>query len=146
MEEWLRAYLRLEEFLEEHDPHRTLNLGGKLQEELEELQEHFKEAFVIETVGDEVKRAREWVSRFKDALETCAEKLSLRGIRLSKELGSFVQDTTQHLKKKLFIYVDKLCRKTIELEDFRRSASAALTTSLRTNLRTIYQDLSLIHI
>lgn len=42
--------------------------------------------------------------------------------------------------KKLFIYTHDLCRGRLKPEDYGPRAAAALRTSLRTNLRTLYQN------
>jgi len=88
----------------------------------------------------ELPAARRWIRVFEEQLERSSKALGARGWTLSKELKSFVSDPRLHLKKKLFNYAYDLARGKISLDEYLSRGSSALRTSLRTNLRTIYQD------
>jgi len=131
--------------LDEHDPARTFKLEGDVKERFELLSKRVKRQLILEAVGkNALNRAGKWVQLFNEALRECLNALGLRGALLSKELKSFVEDPVTHLEKKLFIYFFDLLRRRISLEGFREKGHAAVTTSLMTNLRSIYQNWALL--
>lgn len=113
------------------------NIKGKF----EELSRKAKKRFIHGLLGPAaVSKARRWVQIFKSALDECARNLNVKNVVLSKELKSFIEDPEAHLEKKLFIYFYDLLRNRISLEEYEEKGRAAITTSLMTNLRTIYQN------
>ena len=54
--------------------------------------------------------------------------------------GSRLTSPREHLKKKIFLYTLDLLRGRIKLAEFVRTSSAAIKTSLRTNMRSVYQS------
>ena len=63
----------------------------------------------------------------------------MRDVILTRELRSFVEDPRAHLRKKLFNYTFELLTGVRGPLSYERTCEAALTTSLRTNMRTLYQ-------
>ncbi|MEB2837044.1 MAG: hypothetical protein GSR80_000342 [Desulfurococcales archaeon] len=109
--------------------------------EAEELFERIRDRIVDLAVGrGEVERARAWAEVLVVELRRASRLLGARGWSYSRELRSFLGDPRAHLRKKLFNYVFDLARGRIGEEEVIRRGSAAVRTSLRTNLRSIYQD------
>ena len=105
----------------------------------ERLLERARLCFVMEHFGEEIVEAREWIAQLEAVSKSVAKRLAARGILMPKEMRSFIEDPTRHLAKKLFIYAHDVVRGRIGIEDFERTALAAARTSLRTNLRSIYE-------
>ncbi len=143
---WFRSYKKLVYFLDKHDKDRKFAFKGETHEKFLELREKFRNEFVKSEIGKEINIARRWVLRFKEELTVTKEVLNIKGISLSKELRDFVEDPFSHLKKKIFNYMYDLLRGKIDIDSFKRSASAAVKTSFRTNLRNLYQCWVLISI
>ncbi len=97
--------------------------------------------FIDCVVGSEpVEEAKAWLKVFKSSLDNVVKLYGFTNVLFSREFGSFVRDPRSHLKKKLFIYTHDLLRKRLSPEEYGPRAAAALRTSLRTNLRTLYQN------
>jgi hypothetical protein len=135
---------RLEKCYEEARKLAPSDPGAPLPPEearkLDRVLDCVKLELVSMTAGRILPVARRWIRVFEEQLAKTSETLGARGWTLSKELKSFVTDPRLHLKKKLFNYAYDLARGKIGLNEYLSKGSAALTTSLRTNLRTIYQD------
>ncbi len=120
-----------------------------LSNEVNDMLVRLKDLVIELAVGsDEVNEAIEWIKVFKDVLNDLIKSLGIKGITLSKEIKSFIEDPRNHLRKKLFIYTHDLLRGSVQLTDYLRTATAAVRTSLKTNKRTLYQYwvlLTLIH-
>ncbi len=121
-----------------------------LSNEVNNMLVRLKDLVIELAVGnDEVDEAMEWINIFKEVLNDLIKSLGIKGITLSKEIKSFIEDPRNHLRKKLFIYTHDLLRGSIQLTDYLRTATAAVRTSLKTNKRTLYQYwvlLTIIHI
>ena len=114
-----------------------LIISGEAERILDEIRDYIVDL----SVGrGEIERARAWASRLEAELSRAARLLGAVGWSYSRELKSFLEDPRLHLKKKLFNYVFDLARGRINAEELVRKGSAAVRTSLRTNLRSIYQD------
>ncbi|RLF23707.1 MAG: hypothetical protein DRN15_05165 [Thermoprotei archaeon] len=137
---WIATYFKLREFLDTYDKQRRFRFAPDLEEKFRKLRERLREDFVRWEAGGDLKVAIEWVEVFKRDLSAVEKELGLRGALLSKEFKSFVEDPLAHLKKKIFIYLHDLLRGKIRAEEFERTAGAAVRTSLRTNMRTVYQS------
>ncbi len=105
--------------------------------------------FIDCVLGKEpVAEAMKWISVFNGVLENVEKLYGFKNVLFSREFGSFLKDPYRHLKKKLFIYTHDLKRGRLTPEEYGPRAAAALRTSLRTNLRTLYQNwvfLAIIH-
>lgn len=107
----------------------------------EELLDHVRDRIVDLVVGPgELEEARVWGERLEAELGRAAGLLGATGWSYSRELKSFLEDPRLHLKKKLFNYVFDLARGRVSPEELVRRGSAAVRTSLATNMRSIYQD------
>ena len=97
--------------------------------------------FINCVIGDELLlEARKWIDVFKDLTVKVSKLYGFTNVLFSREFGSFIRDPRLHLRKKLFIYTHDLRRGRLKPEDYGPRAAAALRTSLRTNLRTLYQN------
>ena len=97
--------------------------------------------FINCVIGDELLfEARKWIDVFKDLTVKVSKLYGFTNVLFSREFGSFIRDPRLHLRKKLFIYTHDLHRGRLKPGDYGPRAAAALRTSLRTNLRTLYQN------
>jgi len=109
--------------------------------EAEELFDRVRDEIVRLAVDEgEVERARLWASILAEELRRASSLLGALGWSYSRELRSFLEDPRLHLRKKLFNYVFDLARGRLGEDEVIRRGAAAVRTSLRTNLRSIYQD------
>ena len=136
---WLERLEKLQAFLERHDPERRFRFSGRLRERFERLADSIKDAFIDETVREDLRVSLRWVRVFRATADEAVRELGLRGVSLPREFKSFVEDPRAHLRKKLFNYFYDLLRGKITLDIFVEKGRAALTTSLKTNMRSIYQ-------
>jgi len=117
-----------------------LKLSSDERAKLISRTDEFREKFVLDIVGEEsIEEARTWIKNLLKQLEEVKKELKLRGVTLTRELKSFMEDPLLHLKKKVFIYTFQLFSGNISLYEFASRASAAVRTSLRTNMRSLYQ-------
>ncbi len=103
---------------------------------LEKLKEYTINAFIS---LESLKEAQEWIKILQESLNKAGESIGALGWTISKELKSFIKDPQAHLKKKLFLYSFDLLRNRVTVSEYLEKSRAALTTSLRTNMRSIYQ-------
>ncbi len=112
----------------------------KLNDNDPQALEEVRRCLVLQYFGDELRTAQAWIKEFKTMLEKVMHVVGARSVLLSKELRSFVDDPLRHLMKKIFIYTHDLAKGKYSIEEYERTALAALRTSLRTNLRTLYEN------
>ncbi len=110
-------------------------VAKRLEKPLEEL----RRCFVVERFGNDVEEARRWVMKLMTSVDEVSRILGVRGVLFPKELRSFIKDPMTHLVKKLFNYAYDLARGRIGLIEFEKVSEAAVRTSLRTNLRSVYE-------
>jgi len=148
-EDWMELYDDLRARLGVEEKH-VIDLGPGKRELFLRATDILRERFVLKVVGQrELRKARKWISELEKCVSALCESLGLSGVLYTRELGSFVSDPLAHLKKKIFVYTFDLLANKIRPDEFERRASAALRTSLRTNMRSIYQTwvfLKLLHI
>ncbi|RLE64499.1 MAG: hypothetical protein DRN53_00845 [Thermoprotei archaeon] len=137
--QWIKLYDKLIKFLDKKDPERKFKFSESNRIKFEKLREEFRSSFIRSEIGRELVTARIWVDRLKTMISKTEEKLKLSSTTYSKELKSFIEDPLSHLKKKIFFYTYDLLRGKITPEEFKYTAAAAIKTSLRTNMRSIYQ-------
>jgi hypothetical protein len=100
-----------------------------------------RDCFVAQHVSsEEIKEVLSWIEEFKKEVMYTIESLSAKGVLLPKELRSFIEDPIRHLSKKLFIYSHDLLRGKYDLREFEKKCVAAIRTSLRTNMRSVYES------
>jgi len=104
-----------------------------------DLLDELRACVVKSVAGESIKEAEKWLFKVLEAYNLISKKLGLAGVTYPKEFRSFLEGPEQHLKKKLFIYVNDLVRGRIDLDTFLQKAYAAIRTSLRTNMRSAYQ-------
>ncbi|MEM0027296.1 MAG: hypothetical protein QXT53_05200 [Ignisphaera sp.] len=103
------------------------------------LFDNFRSCVIESVVGNDISTIYHWISHTKKILDELTKLLNIPGYTFSKEFSSFLLDPFQHLKKKIFNYAYDLVRKGMGLEDFYSKVLQAITTSIRTNLRSCYQ-------
>ena len=122
------------------DKRHAIGLGPGERETFIRATDALREKFVLSTIGeDELARARAWIRKLEECVEELRTLLGIRSVFYTRELKSFISDPLAHLKKKIFVYTFDLLTGKIEPWQFERKASAAVRTSLRTNMRSIYQ-------
>ncbi len=136
---WMDTYNELVKFLDRYDPNRSFNFKGELAGRFEKLRDELRKKFVGEQVGDDLYVAITWVKILKEAFMKAEKILDIRGELLPKELKSFIEDPEHHLMKKIIFYLYDLLRRKISVEEFVKTAGAAVRTSLKTNMRSVYQ-------
>jgi len=112
----------------------------RLSDSDERVLEELRRCLVLEYFGGEIEEATAWIRRFREAVDEVVAATGARTVLLSKELRSFVQDPLHHLMKKIFIYTHDLAKGRYSVEEYEKIAIAAIRTSLRTNLRSIYEN------
>ncbi len=81
-----------------------------------------------------------WIDYLKKMSEEVIKLYGFNAVTYSREFKSFLQDPLRHLEKKLFIYTHDMVRGRITKDEYAEKAMMAINTSLRTNLRTLYQN------
>ncbi len=131
----------IKKLLDTYDPERTFKFQDEnIKRKFEELREKFRDLVVEIVCGNELNEAYRWRDLLLSTCEIVKRALGLVDIIFSKELSSFLEDPRRHLKKKIFNYMYDLFRGRIKFEQFSLTAHAATMTSLRTNMRQIYQN------
>ncbi len=138
--DWMAIYSELKDFLNTKDPKRTFNFRGIDAEKFAKLRDDLREQFVEFIIGSEIQIANEWVNTLKQAFREVEKTLGMRGELLPKEFKSFIEEPKRHLMKKIVFYLYDLLRDKISLDEFIKTAGSAVRTSLKTNLRSIYQS------
>ncbi|MEM2854348.1 MAG: hypothetical protein QW369_02035 [Desulfurococcaceae archaeon] len=111
-----------------------------IEETHEDLLDELKKATINAFISSEsLREAREWIKVLQESLNKAGRSVGALGWTISKELKSFINDPQAHLKKKLFLYSFDLLRNRITVNEYLEKSRAALTTSLKTNMRSIYQ-------
>jgi len=106
----------------------------------EEYLDIFRECTVYAYVEEEVlSEACKDVKLLIEFLDGAVNAVNGKGWLLSREMSSFVKNPVEHLKKKLTLYLYDLLRDKLSLEDYASKARAAITSSLNTNMRTLYE-------
>jgi hypothetical protein len=118
---------------------RLRSLSEDVARRLEPVLEELRRCFVLERFGGEVEEARRWIAELERAVEGVKAVLGVEGVLFPKELRSFLRDPLAHLVKKLFNYAYDLARGRIGVAEFEKVGEAAVRTSLRTNLRSVYE-------
>ncbi len=137
--EWERLYEDLRSKMGIGRKH-ALNLGPGEREKFIRATDALREKFVIEVIGPgELAKAKAWIRELEGCAQKLRELLGVRNIFYTRELKSFLSDPLAHLKKKIFVYAFDLLTGKIDLWQFERKAAAAVRTSLRTNMRSVYQ-------
>jgi len=127
--------------LDIYDPERTFKFqDDNVKRRFEELRERFRDLVVEIVCGNELNEAYRWREILLEMCNIVKRALGLVDIIFSKELSSFLEDPRRHLKKKIFNYMYDLFRGKMKFEQFSLTAHAAIMTSLRTNMRQIYQS------
>jgi len=140
LQDWISYYNALSKFIEIHDKERRFEFRGNLLSRFERLRDSLRRSFVLSEVGDELRVAKIWLRKFKKMMSEAREKLRAEGAEYPKELKSFISDPEAHLMKKITFYLYDLLREKMSTEEFIRTAGAAVRTSLKTNMRSLYQN------
>lgn len=101
--------------------------------------EDAKRRLVLCLASREIESILEWVKTLRRYMDKLEEVFKVKGFTVPKEFASFMADPVEHLKKKLFNYVDEYLHGRYNYQVLVKKASSAITTSLRTNARSCYQ-------
>ena len=137
---WRDAFNRLVEFLDEYDKDRKFDFSGRLRGRFEKLENGVMESIIFEATGSLIPTARVWIRKFRKSLYEMVRVSGVKEVLMTRELRSFISNPENHLKKKIMFYLHDALRNVISIEEFEEKAFAAVKTSIRTNMRTIYQD------
>ena len=139
---WLDIFNKLSTFLNKYDPQRTFSFTNRnIEMKFYSMLDRMKLSFVREKLRHEIQVAENWVRIFRRAVVELYKALGLEHRPLySREFASFLEDIEHHLSKKLVFYAFDLLRNRLSLEEFMQKAGAAVTTSLKTNMRILYQN------
>ncbi len=138
-EDWAELFEDIRAKLGLREKH-VIDLGPGRRELFIKATDALRERFVLQVVSErELAEARAWIRELEACVEGLKASLGVGGVLYTRELKSFLADPLAHLKKKIFIYTFDLLTGKLDLERFERKASAAIRTSLRTNMRSIYQ-------
>ena len=102
---------------------------------IERLRDESVKLFAGETLGE----ASKWSRIMLEEAYRAVSLVRARGVIFPKELRSFISNPPHHLSKKLFQYSIDLARSKMSVEEYMAKAKSAIATSLRTNMRSIYQ-------
>jgi len=138
-EEWVNTYNKVMKFLNKYDRNRKFTFSERQKRVFEKLIDELKNEFIDYVLDGEVKIAYQWVDILLKTIENLKSTLNIKGVTFPKEFKRFIEDPKSHLKRKIFNYLYDLLRDKITIDDFSRRAQAAITTSFRTNLRSLYQ-------
>lgn len=106
----------------------------------ESVFDQFRECVVRSFVSaEEVEKASRAVKTLVDLLEEVVKEIGGRGWLLPRETGDFVKNPVEHLKKKVLLYTYDLLRRKISIEEYASKAKSAINSSMRSNMRTVYE-------
>jgi hypothetical protein len=109
-------------------------------ESCEDTLDKFRECVVHSYISSaEVEKARRYVETLRQLVDEVSALIGARGWLLPREAGDFAKNPVEHLKKKLTLYTYDLLRRRINIEEYASKARAALGSSMRSNLRIIYE-------
>jgi len=91
-------------------------------------------------LGYSISEAYSWVRELEFMSKKVMELYGFKKILYSREFRSFIEDPFKHLGKKLFIYTHDFLRGKLKLEEYAEKSMQAINTSLRTNMRSLYQN------
>lgn len=138
--QWLDTYHNLREFLDTYDKKRKFRFNDEdLSRKFNELFDKFRIEFIKWKIGDDLNKIDQWIEIFKDWTNKVSQIYGFKGILYPREFRSFLENPERHLMKKIFNYSYDLLRGKDTLKSFKRTAGSAIVTSVRTNLRSIYQ-------
>ncbi|MEM3833039.1 MAG: hypothetical protein QW128_05520 [Thermoprotei archaeon] len=138
--QWLDVYHKLKIFLDTYDKRRKFKFSDEdLSKKFSELFDDFRIKFIRWRINDDLNKINQWITIFKDWMDKVSQIYGFKGVLYPREFRSFLENPERHLMKKIFNYSYDLLRNKDTLKSFRRTAGSAIVTSVRTNLRSIYQ-------
>ncbi|MEM4850978.1 MAG: hypothetical protein QXT15_02385 [Desulfurococcaceae archaeon] len=106
----------------------------------EEELDGFRECAVLSFITVEaIERAKFAVKELSNLLGEVIPGIGGRGWLLPRETGDFSKDPLEHLKKKILLYTYDLLRRKLSLEDYASKVRSAVNSSMRSNMRTVYE-------
>jgi hypothetical protein len=103
---------------------------------IERLKDSVVSAFVDE---GGLSRVYAWIDALKLLLDDTSKLLGGLGWSFPREFKGFLGDPRVHLRRKLFNYTFDLVRGRMSVSDYIVKARQAVTSSLRSNVRSLYQ-------
>lgn len=106
----------------------------------EEKFDKFRECVVSSFIPrEDFTRANKAVGELVNLLEEVVRGLGGRGWLLPRETNDFVKNPLEHVKKKILLYTYDLLRRKINLGEYASKSRSAVNTSMRSNMRTVYE-------
>ena len=139
LEEWINYCQDLLEKVRINKKH-ILELEKSERKRISDITDELREKFIFAIIPkNEINEAIRWINELVKEIDELKHKAGIKGVTFAKEMKSFLEDPLLHLKKKIFNYVFDLLNGNLRIADFIMKAGAAIRTSLRTNMRSIYQ-------
>ncbi|MGB9729975.1 MAG: hypothetical protein ACPL1B_08935 [Thermoprotei archaeon] len=138
--QWLNIYHELKIFLDTYDKRRKFKFNDEaLSKKFNEMFDEFRIQFIKWRINDDLSKMNQWIKVFKDWTDKVSQIYGFKGVLYPREFRSFLENPERHLMKKIFNYSYDLLRGKDTLKSFKKTAGSAIVTSVRTNLRSIYQ-------
>ncbi|MGC8949292.1 MAG: hypothetical protein ACP5GU_09430 [Thermoprotei archaeon] len=138
--QWLNIYHELKIFLDTYDKRRKFKFNDEaLSKKFNEMFDEFRIQFIKWRINDDLSKMDQWIKVFKDWTDKVSQIYGFKGVLYPREFRSFLENPERHLMKKIFNYSYDLLRGKDTLKSFKKTAGSAIVTSVRTNLRSIYQ-------
>jgi len=106
--------------------------------EFERLKSELERSFLECEFSGEIDQILEEISQYRRLYRRVSEVYSIVGIVHSPEFGNFLKDYSKHLMH--LVPVGDLVWERANLESFRRTGLQKVKGSIKTNLRTLYQN------
>ncbi len=127
--QWLNIYHELKIFLDTYDKRRKFKFNDEaLSKKFNEMFDEFRIQFIKWRINDDLSKMDQWIKVFKDWTDKVSQIYGFKGVLYPREFRSFLENPERHL-----------LRGKDTLKSFKKTAGSAIVTSVRTNLRSIYQ-------
>jgi len=106
----------------------------------EDKLDQFRECVVLSyATRDSINRALVAVKELHKLLGEVIPVIGGRGWLLPRETSDFSKNPLEHLKKKIILYTYDLLRRKLSLEEYAAKVRSAVNSSMRSNMRTVYE-------
>lgn len=106
----------------------------------EDKLDEFRECVVLSFITrDSIEKAVISVKSLVDLLSEVIPGIGGRGWLLPRETGDFSKNPLEHLKKKILLYTYDLLRRKLSVDVYASKVRSAVNSSMRSNMRTLYE-------
>lgn len=100
----------------------------------------FRECAVLSFITREyINKAQASVKELSSLLNEAIPNMGGRGWLLPRETSDFSKNPLEHLKKKILLYTYDLLRRKLAVVDYASKVRSAVNSSMRSNMRTVYE-------